>query len=790
MNLIFIHKAPLSMYTSHSKVLLPLFLLIVSFQLGKSQESSYIATDRDIYRIGQKIYYTVYVADLLTSDEEGSPGIYFVELINPNGKVLNRRNTLIKHGTGQSYINLADTLTPGIYWLRGFRTTPDQSGAHDKFSRPLYLLNTISESLDFQWKGSEVDTVLFFPEGGMLIADQPCRVITLGLNKEGLPCPLQGTILSSEGTVAATISPQPFGLAEFTLIPQKGRSYSLEYIDHERQKTNAKLPEILIQVRSIHLSPEEDQLQLNIVNAASSSGPVTLVISSHSEIWSKKVLASLPYQEKYNLIDLPAGLITFSLINDNFELLSERLYYNHKEINRCYFDVSSDMQHIDSVNYLGLTFEFYNEEGLPCPPTFEIKLTREEITPKNNFNIKNYLAFLQWLDIKNSSFQFFDPDIFDSDHEIVDRFLITQHAKLNTAEYSPEPSSQNPLSISGTVLRKNKPWKTSGFFSTLDNLLNLQEWQTDAAGKFTITNLEVYDTSDVVFMFNDEKQKNNTVLKIAGNSDIRVYLDSVPLPEKVNTADLYLPSLLSIDLRDNQPEAYSSLPITLDEVQIKAKKIDALISYYQPSMLYTQPDDRVFFDESIPNKGTSDVIDILKGRVTSFIVTGEGGNGRQVIMRGRSTGLSRTAGMSNAAEFTVNGSPVSLAYAESINPVDIAFVDIIRSLSLTSVYGEFGRNGIIAIYLKPPHQRKVSSPKESYIISKLIVGYAKPIDFSPAQSGKDDTIYWSGIVRANQNGEADFRIPIPKINGNYILTVEGLTGMGTPLHFRQSIDLK
>lgn len=64
----------------------------------------------------------------------------------------------------------------------------------------------------------------------------------------------------------------------------------------------------------------------------------------------------------------------------------------------------------------------------------------------------------------------------------------------------------------------------------------------------------------------------------------------------------------------------------------------------------------------------------------------------------------------------VNGALVSDEYATSINPANIAFIDVVRSFNKLSVFGEVGNNGLVMIYLKTPQDQKRKEKEAEGII--------------------------------------------------------------------------
>jgi hypothetical protein len=237
----------------------------------------------------------------------------------------------------------------------------------------------------------------------------------------------------------------------------------------------------------------------------------------------------------------------------------------------------------------------------------------------------------------------------------------------------------------------------------------------------------------------------------------------------------------------------NELNIDLEEVVVKEKRIDEFIAYYKDAMLYTRPNTRIL-TSSIPSLNFyTDIYDILKGRVAGiqFATPTDGLAKHDVILRGFQTGLSISAG-SNAAKFMVNGSLASTSYVESINPQDIAFIDVISSLSQLSLYGGTGSNGLIMIYLKTPQERlKNKNLINKGILNFIHTGYHTAREFyapnyeysstTPKDLDHRVTLHWEPFVKVNEKGEAYIEFFTADRSTIYDIEVQGISHSGIPI---------
>jgi len=225
-------------------------------------------------------------------------------------------------------------------------------------------------------------------------------------------------------------------------------------------------------------------------------------------------------------------------------------------------------------------------------------------------------------------------------------------------------------------------------------------------------------------------------------------------------------------------EFYIDEGLLIDEVTIEAKKLDEWVEYYDDVINYSSGStDRVYTDEIVGIGNYDDVYDILRSRVPgieiTFPLSPNSSSRRDVIIRGFSTGLVEATRQNNAAKFLLNGSAVPAPTVEAINPIDIAFVDVIKSLNELAIYGEYGSGGIIAVYLKPPGARSNSRAPE---IGKKNTGVY--IDYQAYSAAKK---FFTTTYGADDDGVAKISFYTSDYIGTYHIDVQGITSKGQPI---------
>ncbi|MCB0669964.1 MAG: hypothetical protein KDC80_29260, partial [Saprospiraceae bacterium] len=500
-------------------------------------ETSYISTDKDIFSPGEVIYYNGYLVD-----QEGSPsavrsGIYYVELIDQRGKIIDRRKTRIVNGYGQAYINLSTTLPAGPYWLRGYSKYCLMNYEAGIFSKSIYIVPENAHPILVS-SPPIMQHMYFFPEGGQLIPDIPCRIIAAGVDGDKQLTPIHGILRDDQGNEIVQIVSDSLGFVDFTFTPESQRNYSAEIKLPSGEEKSFPLPRHSGPA-SIHLTKLKDDILLLKLAATSNNvnGGKLMIYSGHQLIMENEI-SSGDFSQEIDLKELPPGLLIFNFRSTDDQLISERLFFNETGLQPCYVDLYTDWEDSDSLVELILNLEAYDDEGLPSRPVYDVKIIPKNVHFGQTMNIENYLMVLKYL---NPHSEIIFPALNIHASSTIDKFLITQNARPPEVSADAQPLSalEESLKLSGTVFNKNKPYQTDGFYSDLSNLRNLTIFQSDEDGTFEIANLDVIDTTDVIFFFNSGKQKNRSEKQtFKGNANFSMEFDSIHWPDKVDIHSL------------------------------------------------------------------------------------------------------------------------------------------------------------------------------------------------------------------------------------------------------------
>lgn len=789
-------------------------------------EKAYIHTDRAYYTAGSDIFFKAYLTDENLVQSTSKSKVLYVDLISPNHKVIETKIIAIEQGSGKGDFKITSKFKSGHYTLRAYTHYMKNFNDVFFFRKQIYIRGVTNLDQLTSEEKKDYD-IQFFPEGGDLVNNLSSMIAIKAVDKLGTGIIINGKIIDNTQQEVATIQTNEKGFGQFQLTPKPNQSYVFK-TEIDGQNIEKELP-LSLAIGAVMTINNAELETIHIEITTNSNGFENgLIIGHHNgEIIFKKELTNTSKNKfEVDATELPVGILHFTLFDQSGQPRAERLVFNSNGLNNFNVDIKANQAVYRSRQKVKLKVDIYDDEGEVLPADLSLSITENIISNPalSKETIQSYL--LLSADIKG---QIDQPIDYFKDTEIatrknLDLLLMTQGwrrfiwqdvLKTPSKNYAYQP--EIGLSISGTTTKINAPSipvQSVGFLSELTNSFSILPFESNTNGQFSINNLQTKGEVEMILQAAklDKKQqkvkKGNFTLK--GNRDILINIDN-QLLFPINEQDLRYATFTksratSISqfsnletIKYDNDLAYDELQmsIDIDSIEVTAKKIDKIIKYYEDGMLYNRPDTRVKMESIADPNQYQNIHDVLNGRVP-----GMQKSGNEIIIRGRQTGLSANTTISNAARFMVNGSFVSQGYAESINPMDIAFVDILKSFHQLTAFGEMGANGLIMIYLVPPEQRSRArkTTTTNGILNFTFKGYDEARQFytpnhegaTPVITKPDEriTLHWQPTIFFNEIGEAVIEFYTSDRLGTYNISIEGISQNGLPIIASSKIIVK
>ncbi|MBW3469024.1 carboxypeptidase-like regulatory domain-containing protein [Arthrospiribacter ruber] len=328
--------------------------------------------------------------------------------------------------------------------------------------------------------------------------------------------------------------------------------------------------------------------------------------------------------------------------------------------------------------------------------------------------------------------------------------------------------------VEGRFTNEKGKGVSTPFTVFLNNFEGSFDLESDKEGNFTLEEMEFYGPMDFSFMALDKKGKG---------------FGTFQLTEKMNPPFSIPAHLKMPDITQTATSIFSYTPEEEETVQLETVEVATEKESAGSRAIYGRAD-YVIKGENLNRNGTvTDLLMSLKAQVPGMSVT--------TMQEIRIRGGALSANLSMEPLVMIDGSvmpsgPGVLAASNigTVNPNDIDRIEVVSRTS--SMMGDLGRNGVIAIYLKkgisPMPAFSLGSPGMSNMI---IEGFGMPSNFVPfdydtaEESPELDervTLYWNPyMVTESGSGKATLEFYTNDTQSPKYLVVEGLDINGNPV---------
>ena len=791
------------MKTNHFTIALlaALCLFILSFKMIEKlqkieypaylTEKVYLHLDKPHYALGSMIWFKAYMQTENPAHLDSMSKVLYVELIKPDNQLHQRLTLKISEGSTHGDFNLADTLLSGNYRIRAYTNymrnfdnffeksitiiNPKKGNNGENDSTKITkigdesLENTVSPvqtnaNFDFQ----------FFPEGGDLVENLQSIIAFKASISNGKGMRSKGEVFDNEGIKVAIFQSNDIGTGKFKLSPLPNRTYTAKVVFENGIEKSYELPKAQKSgfVMTIDNS-DKDKLKIKILKSAKAN--LTLIAQQYGKGYfmvqdsSDKNAVSTEIAKNI----FPSGIVHFTLLDEKNIPHCERLVFiNHfKTLN---IDFQTDKKEYKPREKVNLTLEI--DEDKLMEGDFSLAITDSNSVEAHKENILTYHLLTSELKgyIENPAYYFEQTT---ESNKALDNLLLTQGWRRFTWKDMRNKQSSNfsnqmeyGISLSGTA--KDEYGKMIRNKSI--NLLNpkmsfLAYGKIDEKGYFQITDLDIKDSIEV--MLRVEKEKNVRI-KFEEKKYLPIQQQNSVLLENEIQPNFLVNSEKAIKAaQDFRAESDVTM---LKAVTVKDKKIEE--DGYVPTVLklHGQADAVVKGDVILNNpRSYQNILFGLQGRVPGVTISIDDEGNPIVSVRG----VSSLSG--GGVLLLFDGVIVDARFMSTINPNDVDYIEILKNLSTSAIYGSRAAGGVIAVYSKKGAGKDYSN----YVKKKVIYGFYTAKTFyspnyeSPTETEKlrpdyRTTIYWNPTIKTKE-GKASLSFFCADVPTKYRIVVEG-----------------
>ena len=506
--------------------------------IANHQEKLFLHFDRPLYHAGDDMWFKAYLLNAANHKKEKLEKVIYLELINPNGKVVSKKIYQLSEGACSGHFPLSDDLRSGKYLIVAYTNWMRNVGSDFFFKQEISILNEEEpfdvENIKDTIQSDAVTTVSndsmpteglshtspqlslqFYPEGGEMVAGLPALIAFEGLNQAGRPMQFEGQIVDDLGNSHAFIRPLENGKGYFYLKPEQGRTYKALVKGNKEEQLSYSLPRARAQGFSINLNNtfHKDTIQLKVMAQLNELKPLLYLIGMQNG--SVKVALQGIINGRSLTFNIPkdkfrTGVAQFTILDKDYIPRCERLsFINHyDDLN---IDVTVSKEQAGKREAVDIDVYISDKAGQAVEGDFSVSITDVALLPDSLYQQQSLLDYLNLTSDIPSITQNITNLTNDTReaHNKMELLMLTNgwrrfnwKACLQDSVPESEYMMENGMYVKGAVKRRksNKP-APKGIELTMitkGDIMDFYRVKTDAKGLFEFPLFDFNDTVDVV----------------------------------------------------------------------------------------------------------------------------------------------------------------------------------------------------------------------------------------------------------------------------------------------------
>lgn len=626
------------------------------------------------------------------------------------------------------------------------------------------------------------NSVQLFPEGGKILAGTINNIAVKAITPKGLGVKAK-VFLTSGADTLSVMETNELGMGSaFVFIGEGLDSLSGRAVFDDGSSVEVPVPEIHSQGYSIVINTQNRERllsQVNISNQHVDQGDLYFIVHHLGQIYfvSKQKASKNELVFAVKKTDLPAGVVTISILNSQFAPLVERAVFNYPEQSRLPLSATLDKQTYkarDSVLVDILSGESQDSIRISALSASVVNLSKIKDDYHTAPNI--FTALLLNADLKGF---IEDPGFYFQDEspkmQELDQLMLTQGWRnINWdsvgTDSKPEFEAEKGIKVSGYTKklgRKAAESNASVQLISTQNFMDYLDTVSNEDGYFEFEDILFPDSVKFLVSARTEKGKNN--IDIIVNSLERPEITANPNApiEKNDVNNLYLDQINKSKQYFSQLEAKGLMEksIMIEEVVVRAT-VRKKVAENSSNLNGPGNADQVLTAEDLSTCPTLDIC--LAGRLMGVTWM----NGVPYNTRGNVP-----------MQVVLDGMFIEAEQISMINVMDIESVEVLRNVNYTAIYGMNGGNGLLILTSKTG-----TSAMRNYIPKGILTiqpqGIALAREFYKPQYDVADavklsrdlrtTIHWEPGVVTDMEGKASFKFFTSDEAGKYLMVLEGI----------------
>lgn len=414
--------------------------------------------------------------------------------------------------------------------------------------------------------------VKIFPEGGWLIHTIK-QLVYIECKNTGLEAVATEFEVLENGKRITSFTTDEFGMGVFSIAPDETKQYSIVPVNSKYSKTVVALPKILPDGFAMHIDNTlaDDTLHVKLMQY-NNPGKAYLILHNYKDLFVHQAidLDRDVLKIKIPLKDVPKGLMTATLLDEDGKPWAENLFFAHHD-RKIKVNITTDKQEYGTREKVTLKLKFTDEKDNPAYTQFSFSCTEQQrLSPLlfTDLPTYNYLGYHLTNDLPYTGMNSFQQK---SKMPVFEKILNTRYWR----RYSwPDLLKTNTYTNEGIVKCDDGYVNRNGrHINKIVSIMvigkaGMKEINTDDEGYFTIPDeYKVTPDGKKLLLIIDDKKKEDLGFTMLNCDTAATTVAKINLFESRDTLANSFSSKTTVVSNFNQAK-------TLTAVVIKAKKND------------------------------------------------------------------------------------------------------------------------------------------------------------------------------------------------------------------------
>ncbi|MCQ2096271.1 MAG: hypothetical protein MJY59_05985 [Bacteroidaceae bacterium] len=444
------------------------------------QEKVYLHFDNTGYFIGENMWFKAFVVAGPMHKPSPLSKVLYVELLTPEGRVVQSCKLKVTKGQAEGRFQLGRLLHSGYYEVRAYtrmmlnwdegglfsrvfpvfdkaKTTQDY--VNPKMTLPTRSLRTPDERQKPRVKVGKMN-MMFFPEGGNLIAGLRQTVAFKVFSEDGQGKEISGKVIDREGKTYATFTTTRNGMGAFGITAYEDSKYTA-IVTVDGKEHDFDLPQAVPYGYSLGITDQDSAYRILIQRSVPDEEVVGMAVSNGGSVFlfEKPEFDDDQYALSIEKDVLRDGVNQFVLFGQDGRPLARRLVFR-KPAASTTFTAKFDKNTYKPFEKVTMDFDLHETDGTPVATTFSLAVRDKDTNLPGSHtgdlfsnlllssDLRGFIEDIDW---------YFETD--DKEHDkALDNLMLTQgwyrydwRQMAHPEDFKIEHYIEEGLMLSGTL---------------------------------------------------------------------------------------------------------------------------------------------------------------------------------------------------------------------------------------------------------------------------------------------------------------------------------------------------